>query len=40
MVGSGFRRVLIKGQSSEDTLTWDFSRSFQTSQAFERNILK
>lgn len=27
--------VLMKEQSSEDTLTWDFSRSFQTFQVFE-----
>lgn len=40
MVGSGIRRVLIKEQNLKHTLTWDFSRSFQTSQAFERNILK
>lgn len=40
MVGSGFRRVFIKEQSSKDTLTRDFNRSFQTCQEFEISILK
>lgn len=40
MVGGEIRRVLIKEQNYEHTLTWDFRRSFQTSQAFGRNILK
>lgn len=35
MVGSGFRRVLIKEQRSQDTVSWDLSRSFQTFQVFE-----